>query len=93
MHAHLGRIDAQIGKHARRHAFALADQAEEQVLGTDVVVVELARLFEGELDDALGARREDHLLLHGLPAAPDDRLDFLADLGEVDAERLQDFRR
>ena len=63
------------------------------MLGSDVIVIELARFFEGELDDALRARREDHLLLHGLPAAADDRFDFLAHLREVDAERLEDFGR
>ncbi len=63
------------------------------MLGADVVVVELARLFEGELDDALRARREDHLLLHGLAAATDDRFDLLPHLGKIDAERLEHFRR
>ena len=92
LHAHLGRIDAEVGQHARGDAFTLADQAEQQMLGADVVVIELARLFEGELDHALGARREDHLLLDGLAAAADDRFDFLANLRQIDAERLEDFR-
>ncbi len=61
------------------------------MFGADVVVVELAGFFEREFDDALGARREDHLLLDGLPAAADDRFDFLANLRQVDAERLQHF--
>ena len=89
LHAHFGGIDAEVGQDPGGDAFALADQPKEQVLGPNVVVIELARLFECELDHALGARREDHLLLHGLPAASDDGLDFLTDLGEVDAERLQ----
>ena len=70
----------EVGQHARRHAFTLADEAEQQMFGADVVVVELARFFEGQFDHALGARREDHLLLDGLAAAADDRLDFLAHL-------------
>ena len=60
---------------------------------TDVVVVELAGLFEGELDHALGARGEDHLLLDRLAAPADDRLDLLAHFGQVDAQGLEDFRR
>ncbi len=91
--ANFRRIDAEVGKHASGDAFALANQAEEQVLGPDVVVIELARLFEGELDHALRARREDHLLLDGLAAASDDGLDFLTDFGEIDAERFQDLSR
>ncbi len=83
LHADLGRVDAEVGEHASGYAFALADQAEQQVLGADVVMVELARLFEGELDHALGARREDHLLLNGLAAAADDGLDFLADFARL----------
>ena len=63
------------------------------MLRTDIVVVQLARLFEGQLDHALCAGREDHLLLNRLTAAPHDRLDFLPDLGQVDAERLEHFGR
>ncbi len=61
------------------------------MLRTDVVVIELARFFEREFDDALGARREDHLLLNRLTAAADDGFDFLAHLRQVDAERLEHF--
>ena len=92
LHADLRGIDAEIGQHAGGHAFAFADQAKEQVLGSDVVVVKLTRFFKGELDHALGARREDHLLLHGLAAASDDRFDLLTDFREIDAQRFEDFR-
>ena len=85
LHAHFGRVDAKVGEHARRDAFAFADQAEQQVLRADVIVVELARLFESQFDDALGPRGEHHLLLHGLAAAPDDRLDFGPNLRQVDS--------
>ena len=44
-------VDVQIGEHRRRHAFALADQAEEDVLGADVLVVQTGRLFAGHLQD------------------------------------------
>ena len=91
--AHLGGVDAQVREHARGDAFTLADEAEQQMLRADVVVVELARLFEGELDHALGARREDHLLLDGLAAPADDGLDFLTDFRQVDTERLEDLGR
>ncbi len=61
------------------------------MLCTDIIVVELARLFEGQFYDPLGARRKDHLLLNGLAPAPDDRFDLLAHLREVDAERFEHF--
>ena len=37
----------------RGDTFALADEAEEDVLGADVVVAELQRLAQGELEDLL----------------------------------------
>ena len=38
--AHLVQLDAEIGEDLGRDALALADQAEQQVLSADVVVVE-----------------------------------------------------
>jgi hypothetical protein len=63
------------------------------MFGSDVIVIELARFFKREFDDALGARRENHLLLNGLAAASDDRFDFLTHLRQIDAERFEHFRR
>ena len=37
------------------------DQAQQQVLGTDVVVAQPSRLVDGQLDHALGARRQADL--------------------------------
>jgi hypothetical protein len=45
------------------------DEAEEQVLGADVVVAEPAGLVDRELDDALGPRRQADFA--------DDRADHL----------------
>ena len=61
------------------------------MLGADVVVVELPRFFERQLDDALRARGEHHLLLDGLTAPADDRLDLLANLGQIDAQGFEHF--
>ena len=55
------RSTPELHEHARRDAFALADQAEEQMLGADVVVAEQARLVDRELEHALRARRERDL--------------------------------
>ena len=48
--ADLGEFHVHVLEHARRHALALAHEAEEQVLGADVVVVEPLRfvLREGQ---------------------------------------------
>ena len=49
--ADLGQLDVHVLEHARGDALALADEAEQQVLGADVVVVEALRLVLGERQD------------------------------------------
>ena len=73
------------------HAFLLAQQAQQQVFGADVVVVEVAGLLDGVLDDLLGPRGLGQLA-HGDHVGPglDDLLDLQADLAQVDVEVLQD---
>ena len=56
--AHPGQVGAQADQHLGGHALALADQAEEHVLGADVVVAELQRLAQRQLEDLLGPGRE-----------------------------------
>ena len=63
----------------------LAQQAEQQVLGADVVVVEASRLLDCVFDHLLGARglgqfaHRDHVR-----AGLDELLDLEADLAQVD---------
>ena len=49
--ADLVQLDPEIGEDLGRDAFALADQAEQQVLSADVVVVEALRLLLRKLQD------------------------------------------
>jgi hypothetical protein len=46
--AHLRQLDVHVLEHARGDALALADEAEEEMLRPDVVVVEALRLVLGE---------------------------------------------
>ena len=55
---HLGQLDVHVLEHARGDALALADEAEEQVLRADVVVVEPLRLVLRERQDLARAIRE-----------------------------------
>src|SRR6185369_1162555 len=48
--AHALPVHAQLEQHLRGHALALADQAQEQVLGADVVVAQRARLLDRQLE-------------------------------------------
>ena len=49
-------VGAELDQHLGGDALALADQAEQDVLGADVVVAELQRLAQGQLEHLLGAR-------------------------------------
>ena len=83
---------AGVGEHLRGDALFLAQQAEEQVLGADVAVVELARLDHGQLEDLLGARGVRQVGTGGRGGFPalDRLLDLLLDVLEIDVEVLQD---
>ena len=79
-------VDAEAFEDAGGDAFAFADEAEEQVLGADVAVVQAARLVDRELDDLLGARGEADFAEHGAVATADDELDGGTDLVQFDAQ-------
>src|SRR5205807_1787457 len=56
--AHPAEVGAQLDEDLGGHALALADEAEEDVLGADVVVAQLEGLTKRELEDLLGAGSE-----------------------------------
>ena len=76
---------------SRGHAVAFAQQAEQNVLGADVSVIERLGLLGREREDLLHARRvgdvADHLLVG---AGADLLLDLHADGFEVEAHFLED---
>ena len=56
--AHTRQVGAQLHEHLRGDAFTLTDEPEEDVLGADVVVTELQRLAQRQLEHLLGTRGE-----------------------------------
>ena len=54
-------LGVEVEQDARRDALVLADQAEQDVLGADVVVTQRERLAQRQLEHLLGARRERDL--------------------------------
>ncbi len=89
--AHVFQLEAQVHENLGRHAFLLAEQAEQQVFGADVVVIEVAGLFDGVFDDFLGPGRLGQLAhRHHVRAGLDDLLDLQADLAQVDVEVFED---
>ncbi len=63
------------------------------MLGADVVVAELERLTERQLEDLLGARGEGDVPGRGGLPRTDDLLDLLAHAFERDVHRLERLRR
>jgi hypothetical protein len=78
--------DAERLQHAGGDALALADQAEQEVLGADVVVVQPPRLVDGQLDHLLGARGQADVAGDGPIAAADDELDGRPHLVQLNPE-------
>ena len=52
------QVRAQLDEHLGGYTVALADEAEQDVLGADVVVAELQRLAQRQLQHLLGSGRE-----------------------------------
>ena len=89
--AHVFQLEAEVHQDLGGHALLFAQQAQKQVFGADVVVVEVAGLLDGVLDDLLGPGRLGQLA-HGHHVRPrlDDLLDLQPDLAEVDVEVFED---
>src|SRR5262249_12195468 len=69
-------------------------QAEQEMLGADVVVAELSRLLDGELEYALGLGRERHFTeRERLGESGERSLDLRLHRLEPEPEALQDRRR
>src|SRR5262249_18721919 len=83
---------AELHEHGRRDAVTLADQPEEDVPGTDVVVPELLRFAKRELEHFLRTRRERDVARRHLTTVADDRLDLAAQRVELDPHGDQGVR-
>ena len=87
-------VHVEVLEHAGGDAIALAEQAEQDVLGADVGVIEGLGFLLREGEDLLHARRVGDVAHHLLIGPGADLLfDFQADRLEVQAELLQDIDR
>jgi hypothetical protein len=87
--AHPVEVGAELDQHLARDALALADETEQDVLGPDVVVAELQRLAQAQLQDLLGTRGERDVPARRLLALADDLLDLCPHGLQRDPEALQ----
>ena len=88
--ADLVGVGVEVEQDAGGDALVLTHQAEQDVLGADVVVAERERLAQRQLQDLLGARRERDLSGGDLLAGADDPHHLRADALDGDVERLED---
>ena len=75
------------------HALALTDQTEQDVLGADVVVPQLQRFTQRQLQDGLGPRGEGDVATGSLLPGADVFFDLSAHGFQGDAEALQSLGR
>ena len=61
------QVGAELDEHLGGDALALADETEQDVLGADVVVAELERLAQRQLEHLLRPRRERDVPRRRLP--------------------------
>ena len=82
-------VGVEVEQDARGDALVLAHEAEQDVLGADVVVAEGEGFAQRELEHLLRARRERDLAGRDLVALADDARDLRAHLLDGDVERLE----
>ena len=87
-------IDFQVLQHARGHAFAFAEQSEQDVLGADIGMIQRLGFLAGQREHFLHARRVGNVADHlGLRAGADLFLDFHPDGLEIEPHLLQNVDR
>ena len=87
--AHLFQIDAQTLQHAGGNSLTFPHQTKQEMLGTDVMVIEAPRLIDRELDNLLGSRgKSDFAHDHGLTTA-NNELDSRTNLRQLHAHVAQ----
>lgn len=86
---HGARIGSQAGEHPNGCALPFTEQAEEQVLGSDVVVAELVRLPQRQLEHFLHSGRERRRSGGRARVSADQLLDVATGARQCDAELHQ----
>ena len=80
--------NAQFAQHIEGNALAVAHEAEQQMLGADVMVAQATGFFEGKFEYLLGAGREVNLAAFMLAGAGES-LDNLFHAGRLETQLAQ----
>ena len=73
------QISAKLDEYLRCDTFAFSDEAQENVLGSNVVVPELQCLTKRQLENLLRPGSKGNMSTRGLLPLTDDLFDLLAD--------------
>ena len=88
--AHVLELEAQVHQDLCCHAFLLSQQAQEQVLGSDIVVIEIPRFFHRVFENLLGPWRLGQFPHgHHVRARLNQLLDLKSDLAQIDVQVLE----
>ena len=87
--ADLGQINPKVFEHPGGDAFTLPNEAQQQVLGTDVVVAELTGLFQRQFQNPFGAGSKRNFHGHEARAPADDFFHFNPGVLEVHPHRFE----
>jgi hypothetical protein len=85
LRAHAIQVDAEAAQHVDRDAFPLAHQAQQQVLGANVMMPHQAGFVDGQFDHTLRARGQRRLAKGGAFAATDGAFHRADDLHRLHA--------
>lgn len=88
----LRQVGTEFGQNLGGNALALFEQAEEEVLGPNVVVAELEGFTQGKFEDALRPWSEGDVALDGFLALTDNLDDAGADRIAFDLRHFKGFR-
>ncbi|GBC90746.1 hypothetical protein HRbin14_01497 [bacterium HR14] len=86
------QVNTEFMQDAGCQPFALANQTKQQVFRPDVVVVQLPCFVVSEVNDALGARGERHLLRRACLAPGRIALNLVADALQAHPQTVQNPR-
>ena len=88
------QFEPQVHQHLRGHPLLFAEQPQQDVLGADVIMVEVTGLLHRILDHLLGPGGLRELAhCHHIGAALNEILDLHQDLPQVDIEVFEDVGR
>lgn len=85
----LGEFGSHLLQDLRSHAFAFADETQEDVFGPDVVVTELQCFSQRKLENFFRPRGEGNVPTRCLRPPADDLDHLIADADEVDIETFE----